>query len=93
MPRRQLTPSEIAERETDPTELTRRVYRHPWLAGVVSGALIVGWVLALDLPWQLALGTGAALMLFTGFMWRPGGPGQELRRYVLRGFPKKPPSN
>lgn len=92
VPRRPLTSEELAERENDPTEMTRRFYRHPWLAGLVSGALIAGWILALDLPWLLALVTGALLALFTGLMWRPGGPGQDLRRYVLRRFPKKPNS-
>jgi hypothetical protein len=82
---------EIAERENDPSELTRRAYRHPWRTGVISGLLIAGWVLVLDLPWTIALGAGVALMLFTGFMWRPGGPGQDVRRYMLQRFSQKPP--
>ena len=90
---RSLNPEEVAERDNDPTELTRRVYRRPWLAGLASGSLIAAWVLLLRLPWPLAVGTGIALTLFTGFMWRPGGPAQRLRRYVLRRFPKTPPSN
>ena len=36
-----------------------------------------------------ALGIGAAATLFAGFVWRPGGPGQRVRRYMLRRFPKK----
>ena len=92
MPRRSLTSEELAERKNDPTELTRRVYRHPWLAGLVSGLLIAAWILTLDLPWGLALATGGLLALFTGLVWRPGGPGQRWRRYILRRFPKKPAS-
>jgi len=85
---RRLTPQQLAERDNDPTELTRRFYRHPWRAGVGSGALLATWTLVLGLPWPLAVGVGVVMMIFTGLMWRPGGPAQRLRRYLLRRFPK-----
>jgi hypothetical protein len=91
MRRRQLTAHELAERENDPSELTRRVYRHPWLTGLSGGVAIAAWALVLDLPWLLAAGVGLAILLWTGLAWRPGGPGQRIRRYYLQlqRFPKK----
>jgi hypothetical protein len=87
--RRTLRPEEIAERENDPSELTRRTYRHPWVAGAVGGIAIAAWIRVLGLPLVLAVVVGVALLLWTGYAWRPGGPGQRLRRYILRRFPKK----
>jgi hypothetical protein len=92
MGKRDLTPEELAERETDPSELTRRVYAHPWRTGAGTGLLIAAWVLWLsDGSVVLALAAGLGMLLLYGFLWRPGGPGQRLRRYILRRFPKHDP--
>jgi hypothetical protein len=85
-----MSPEEAAERESDPSGLTRYFYRHPWGAGVASGALLVAWLsLAGRLAWPIAIAVGVAVMLFTGVVWRPGGPGQRWRRYKLQRFPEK----
>lgn len=89
MRRGNLTPEEVAERRTDPSDLTRRTYAHPWRTGAGAGLLISAWVLALDLPVVVALGIGLAMLLLFGFLWRPGGPAQPLRQYMLRRFPKR----
>jgi len=90
MKRRELSPEEAAERENDPSGLTRYFYRHPWTAGVASGAVLVAWLsLAGRIAWPIALAAGNAVMLFTGLVWRPGGPGQRWRRYKLQRFPAK----
>jgi hypothetical protein len=85
--RRQLTAEEIAERENDPSELTR-VYRHPWITGLSGGVALAAWVLVLNVSWVFAVGVGLAILLWTGLAWRPGGPGQRIRCYYLHRFPK-----
>jgi hypothetical protein len=84
-----LTPEEIAERENDPSALTRFAFRHPWVTGLFAAALIVTWGLVLGIAWPIPLSVGIALMLLVGLVWRPTGPGQRWRRYTLRRFPKK----
>jgi hypothetical protein len=90
MKRRELSPAEVAERESDPSGLTRYFYRHPWRAGVASGALLVAWLsLAGRIAGPIAIAVGVAVMLVMGLLWRPGGPGQRWRRYMLQRFPEK----
>jgi hypothetical protein len=77
---RRLTPDEIAERDNDPAALTRQMYRHPWIAGFVSGGLLATWGVAIGLPWYTAIVTGVLLCILTVFAWRPGGPAQRWRQ-------------
>jgi hypothetical protein len=72
MRRRQLTHDESAERENDPSELTRYFFRHPWTAGVASGVLLLVLGLARGIPWPIASGVDVAVVLFAGLVWRPG---------------------
>jgi hypothetical protein len=72
--RRRLTPEEVAERENDPSTMTRSFHAHPWRAGFASGAVIAAWVLVLNVFWLIAVGLGIAVMLLTALVWRPGGP-------------------
>jgi hypothetical protein len=65
MKRRELSPEEAAERESDPSGLTRYFFRHPWRAGIASGALLFVWMVA-SVAWPIAIAAGVAVMLFTG---------------------------
>jgi Flp pilus assembly protein TadB len=88
MKRRELSPEEAAERESDPSGLTQYFFRHPWRAGIASGALLFVWMVA-SVAWPIAIAAGVAVMLFTGPVWRHGGPGQRWRRSKLQRFPEK----
>jgi hypothetical protein len=57
------------------------------VSGLVVAAVCVGPGGAL---WSVGAGVGLIVLLWTGLVWRPGGAGQRMRRYVLRRFPKKP---
>ena len=90
MKRRELSPDEATERASDPSGLTRYFYRHPWMAGAASGAFLLAWLsLAGRIAWPITVVVGVAVMLFTGLVWRPGGPGQRWRRHKLQRFPEK----
>lgn len=84
----EVTPGEEVERTADPSSLTRFHFHHPWIAGLVAGLGMLGVVLANGLPWFLGIAVGLALFLWTGLVWRPGGPGQRMRRYMLTRFPR-----
>lgn len=85
-----LSPDELAERENDPSPLTRFTFRHPWGAGVGSGLVVAAFCVGpAGAPWFVGTGVGLIVFLWTGLVWRPGGPGQRMRRYVLRRFPKR----
>jgi hypothetical protein len=74
---------------TDPTPLTGFFLRRPVIAASLSGLLIAGWVLALDLPLFVAVGVGIAIGLVQWLLWHDGGPGFRWRQAMLRRFPKK----
>jgi hypothetical protein len=58
-------------------------------SGPRFGVLLFAWGLGIGVAWPIAIAVGVAVLLFTGLVWRPGGPGQRWRRYMLRRFPRK----
>jgi hypothetical protein len=70
MKRRQLIREAVAERESDLPELTRDVFRHPWMVGLGWGALLATAGLDIGVAWPVAVGVGVVAMLFTGVVCR-----------------------
>ena len=89
MLRSRLTPDEIVERENDHSSLVRYHYRHPWIAGLWAGLTLAAIGIVRGYPWRVPASIGLAMFLCTGLTWRPGGPGQRMRRWALRRDPRK----
>ena len=85
------TPSDEVEPPADPSELAQFHFEHPWRAGAIGGIAILGVGFARGLPWFVAVPVGIAIVLWTGLVWRPGGPGTRMRKYMLRRFPQREP--
>ena len=74
--------------------MTQWFLDHPWAGAAASGTLIAAWTLVVTHGvWILAAALGFVMFLLVGLLWREGGPGYRLRQWILRKFPKDPPSS
>ena len=76
-------------RREDPHPLTQYFLDHPVRASAWSGIAIVGVCLRADRSLAAAACVGAVGAAGQWLIWRVGGPGLRMRRYLLRRFPKR----